>query len=84
MTPIPIDKQGHGWAGAAIVSTLRPYLGLWALVPVALIAYAKEQWDRRHGGTYDPRDFWATIVGALLQIAADACIWVALRFFGVV
>lgn len=72
MKKIPIDKAAHALGGWALVATLRPYVGpWWAMLACALIGYAKERWDRRGNGTYDPRDFWAGNVGGVLALASD-------------
>jgi hypothetical protein len=72
-TRIPLDKAAHALGGWALVATLLPYAGpWWALLACAVVGYAKERWDRRGHGTYDPRDFWATNAGGVLALVTDA------------
>lgn len=62
----PIDKKAHFLGGWAIATTFPEAWGLWALLPVVGAAAAKEAVDRTGRGTYDPRDFWATVLGGVV------------------
>lgn len=69
---IPLDKLSHLWAGWAIVATLLPYVGPWAMVAAVLAGAAKELWDATsETGTCDPSDFWATVAGGVCAGMAD-------------
>ena len=63
---MPIDKQAHFWAGAAIAAIVALYTGAPLLgLAVGVIAGAlKELRDRAGHGTPDIRDFLATAAGA--------------------
>lgn len=75
---IQLDKAAHALGGWALVATLLPYAGpWWALLACAIVGYAKERWDRRGHGTYDPRDFWAGNAGGVLALLADASLRLA-------
>lgn len=68
---IAIDKQAHffsGWAGAA---TLYPIAGIYALLPVAAAAVAKEWWDAQGHGTPDKWDAAATVLGGVAGVLAS-------------
>lgn len=69
---VPIDKQAHFWAGMAIVALLLPFFGPWAMVAGVLAGAAKELRDQGGAGTYDPRDFWATVAGGVAAGLAHA------------
>ena len=72
--PIPIDKQAHFWAGMAIVALLVPFFGPWAMVAGVLAGAAKELLDHAGAGAYDPRDFWATVLGGVAAVLAHAAL----------
>lgn len=63
---MPIDKQAHFWAGAAIAAIVALYSGLPMLgLAAAVVGDAlKELRDRAGHGTPDIRDFLATAAGA--------------------
>lgn len=80
MTSIPLDKAAHALGGWALVATLLPYVEpFWALLVCAVVGYAKELWDRRGHGTYDPRDFWAGNAGGVLALLVDCALRLALK-----
>jgi len=67
-----IDKQAHFWWGWAIAATLYP-IGVWfAVFTAALVGAGKEVWDKRYGGTPDPKDFAATALGG--AVGALCCL----------
>lgn len=69
---IPIDKQAHFWAGAAIAGLLAAY-GIhpfWAFLIAVAAGWAKEFIDKRGHGTPDKMDFIATALGAILVLPA--------------
>ena len=53
---------------------------LFTIVTVAVAAFAGEYKDRAHGGTFDRKDFWATIIGGALGQACQAAIVFAIVF----
>lgn len=65
---IPLDKQGHFWAGYAIMATLFNISPLIGLVAVLGIAGLKELYDSKHPLTHtaDKYDFIATTIGGLV------------------
>ena len=66
---IPIDKQGHAWAGAAIAAAVLPLGPLMALVVVCCAAVGKELLDdTRTGNKADLLDAVATMVGGLIMV----------------
>ena len=71
---IPLDKQAHFWAGAAIASTLVVYdTAAWAaFVFTLMIGASKEVWDKVSGtGTMDFWDFVATAAGAAVVLPRE-------------
>ena len=62
---IPLDKQGHFFAGYAIAATVFPITHLGSLAVVACIAALKEWYDFKHPlvHTADVYDFVATTLG---------------------
>ena len=81
MRAIPVDKQGHAWAGWAIVATLLPYAGGWALLGAIALGALKELHDHLMYGDPDARDFWATVAGGVAGGLADGFIRLTLTFF---
>ena len=72
---IPLDKRAHFLGGWAIATTCPEAWGLWALLPVVGAAAGKEAVDRTGSGTYDPRDFWATVLGGIVGYSVRAIVW---------
>lgn len=69
---IPIDKQAHFWAGAAIAGLLAAY-GIhpfWAFLIAVAAGWAKEFIDKHRNGTPDKVDFLVTALGAILALPA--------------
>ena len=67
---LPIDKQAHILAGAAIASTLVAY-GAVAGVAFGVAVFfgvAKELWDMTGRGTPDRWDAFWTVVGAMVVL----------------
>lgn len=64
----PIDKQAHFWVGAAIASTEVAYgiPPVVAVISAALIGALKEMWDAAGHGTPDLKDWFATVLGAMV------------------
>lgn len=65
---IPIDKQAHFWAGAAISATVTLYTGMpWlGVIVCALAAAGEEIRDSMGYGTPDKWDFVATVAGCVV------------------
>jgi len=64
---IPIDKQAHFWAGAAIAASVTLYAGpLFGLAACVLAGAGKEVYDATGRGTPDVWDFVATAAGAVV------------------
>ena len=53
---------------------------LFTIATVSVAAFAGEYKDRAHGGTFDRKDFWATIIGGALGQACQAAIVLAIVF----
>jgi hypothetical protein len=64
---IPLDKQGHFFAGYAIAATAFPITHLGSLAIVAAVATLKEWYDFKHPlvHTADVYDFIATSIGGI-------------------
>jgi hypothetical protein len=80
LNSIPKDKWQHFCLGSVIAPwpllLVGAVAGFWlglliSIAAVVLIAYAKEVWDGKNGGTFDWMDFWATTAGG-------AVIWLTL------
>lgn len=65
---IPIDKQAHIIAGAAIAAALLPFGIIPALLAVVVAAVGKELWDAQWRGTPDHIDALATCIGGVLML----------------
>jgi len=64
---LPIDKQAHFWAGAAIAASVTLYAGpLFGLAACVLAGAAKEVYDATGRGTPDVWDFVATVAGSVV------------------
>ena len=69
MKTIPIDKQAHFLAGAAIASTAALYANpILGLVLCALAAVGKELYDATGRGTPDVWDAVITILGGIVVL----------------
>ena len=70
MKRIPIDKQAHFFAGAAIASTIALYSGdaVWGLGACVVAAIGKELYDASGRGTPDVWDFVATALGGAVVL----------------
>jgi hypothetical protein len=70
MKKLPIDKQAHFFAGAAIASTITLYGGnaVWGLVVCVVAAIGKELYDATGRGTLDVWDAVATILGGAVVL----------------
>lgn len=53
---------------------------LFTIITVAVAAYAGEYKDRAHGGTFDRKDFLATIIGGALGQVCQAAIVLTIVF----
>lgn len=53
---------------------------LFTIVTVAVAAFAGEYKDSAHGGRFDSKDFWATIIGGTLGQACQAAIVLTVVF----
>lgn len=64
---IPLDKQGHFFAGYAIAATVFPISTLGSLAVVGIIAGLKELYDYKYPlqHTADIYDFLATSLGGV-------------------
>lgn len=71
---IQTDKAAHFLAGMALAALLAPFVLWWAQLPVVLVGAGKELLDRSGSGTYDPRDFWWTVAGGMVGVAAHAAL----------
>jgi hypothetical protein len=72
MRTIPIDKQAHFWAGAAISATVTLLTGHPSdgMICATFFAVGKELFDRLSGkGVPELMDMLATIVGAVIPLA---------------
>jgi hypothetical protein len=65
---VPADKQAHALAGFIIAVVLTPFIGLYSVAVVALIALAKEIYDyvNKETHTADVWDLLVTIAGGAL------------------
>tara|TARA_R110000850_G_C9826838_1_gene452953 strand:- start:651 stop:884 length:234 start_codon:yes stop_codon:yes gene_type:complete len=67
MMKLPLDKQAHFWAGAAIAASVtlytNPLIGLAACIVVSI---GKELRDATGRGTPDVWDAVATVAGAVV------------------
>jgi hypothetical protein len=73
---VPADKQAHALAGFIIAAVLTPFIGLYAVVVVAIIAALKEIYDALHPDSHTA-DFWdwvATTLGGLVGFVVVALI----------
>jgi hypothetical protein len=71
---VPADKQAHALAGFIIAAVLTPFIGLYSVAVVALIALAKEIYDYMHKDIHTP-DVWdwvATALGGLVGFVVVA------------
>ena len=70
MKRIPIDKQAHFFAGAAIASTITLYgdNAAWGLGACVVAAIGKELYDASGRGTPDVWDFVATALGGAVVL----------------
>jgi len=65
--PVPLDKQAHFVTGALGSLVLAVFIGIWAIVIIALIGLAKEVYDAYNiGHTCDFYDWLATTLGGIL------------------
>jgi len=65
---IPCDKQMHFICGFIIAAMLTPFIGLYSIAVVAVIATAKELYDDMNKAIHTP-DIWdlvVTVVGGVL------------------
>jgi hypothetical protein len=71
---VPADKQAHALAGFIIAAVLTPFIGLYSVAVVALIALAKEIYDYMHKDihTADVLDWVATALGGLVGFVVVA------------
>lgn len=67
---LPIDKQAHFLAGAAIAATLALYTGLplWGILACIVAGVGKELYDLTGRGTPDVMDALATIAGSVVVL----------------
>lgn len=65
---IPIDKQAHIIAGAAIAAALLPLGVIPATMAVLVAAVGKELWDAQGHGTPDHIDALATVAGGAAML----------------
>ena len=69
MNKVPLDKQLHLLAGAAVSSTVALYSEpLFGLIACAVVAVGKEIYDATGRGTPDVWDVVATVVGGLTVV----------------
>ena len=70
MKRIPIDKQAHFFAGAAIASTITLYgdNAMWGLGACVVAAIGKELYDATGRGTPDVWDAVATVLGGAVVL----------------
>jgi hypothetical protein len=71
---VPCDKQMHFICGFIIAAVLTPFIGLYSVAVVALIALAKEIYDYMHKDIHTP-DVWdwvATALGGLVGFVVVA------------
>lgn len=65
---IPADKQMHFISGLIIAAILSPFIGLYSIAVVAVIATAKELYDDMNKAIHTP-DIWdlvVTVAGGVL------------------
>lgn len=62
---IPCDKQMHFLTGLITGVILTPYIGVYAVPVIAIIALMKEWYDYTHKEqhTAEANDMWTTILG---------------------
>lgn len=65
---LPLDKQAHTLAGAAIAAALLPFGVIPALLAVIVAAVGKELWDAQGHGTYDRIDALVTVAGGVAML----------------
>lgn len=65
---VPADKQMHFISGLIIAAILSPFIGLYSIAVVAVIATAKELYDDMNKAIHTP-DIWdlvVTVAGGVL------------------
>ena len=66
---MPLDKQAHFLAGAAIAASVTLYLGpLLGIIACVITALTKELYDATGRGTPDIWDFIATVSGCVVLL----------------
>jgi VanZ family protein len=74
--PVPLDKQAHFWSGAILGFLFNYAIGCWAILVVALIAFAKEVYDYNHPNHIaDVWDWVATVLGGVLGSILGEVLW---------
>jgi len=53
---------------------------LFTIITVAVAAFAGEYKDSAHGGRFDSKDFWATIIGGVVGQCCQAAIVLTIIF----
>ena len=71
---VPCDKQMHMLSGFIIAALLTPFIGVYSIVVVAVIAALKEIYDARHPDkhTADFMDWVATVLGGAVGFVVVA------------
>lgn len=80
---IPLDKLKHIAAGAVIAWAVTLFAApIWGILAAFVAGALKDVvYDRIMGrGVYDPRDIWATVIGAALYTAGGASVLLQLLF----
>ena len=65
---IGLDKIAHFFVGWAICASLIPFIGLYSILPLTILAAGKELYDATGRGTPDKWDFLYTLFGGICAI----------------
>ena len=74
---VPCDKQMHFICGFIIAAVLTPFIGVYSILVVAIIAALKEIYDYLHPESHTA-DFWdwvATVLGGILGFILGEVLW---------